>query len=653
MSASRPCGCFRRWGLTFRSLIPGIGAGNGRFSSASVTLLQRPRGGASACRGKAVSLAFGLGLAALCPIFRPATLSAQESPEDFAEIYLDRYFPPKEPLKLQAAGVRRSEALAHYARGLSLEAQERTDEAIAAFREVLRIDPGAVELARKVAGLLAEAGQAAAGREVLTQCLQNRPDSMEAAIALSEYLATYQKGDETAQTEAMRLATETVERHPGEAASHEHLVRMLLIAGKPLEARAALEKAIARDEANPFYWLQIGRVAQRVWPLNPDQTPEPINAVFEKALDRGRDNPFIRERVGDYFHDSRQPARAREIFEALVKEFPDQLAVRQKLARVYGALGEDDLVIETLKAIVEINPQDAEIHRELGRIYLGREDYQGAIVHFREAMKLTSGTAEEYEAIGRMIIFGAQMPAEAVTFLERGAYLHPDDARLPNLLTFALSQLEKYDQAVPWFEKVLTLAQQSQPELLDASFYFRYGACVERAGDIDRATTLFRTTMDLLAKEDAEDERVKALRAETYNYLGYMWLENDKNIDEAGELIKEAAALSPESGAIADSLGWFYFKKGRYEEAKRELLRAEGLVKEPDGVIYDHLGQTFFKLNDREKAIEYLKKALELEPDNTDFQKRLAEFEAAPAPDAPKPAPTPTPAPAPAPAKGA
>ena len=73
--------------------------------------------------------------------------SAQEAADDFAELYLDRYFPPGKELQLGVEGERRSEALAHYARGLSLEIQERPDEAIAAFRRVLEIDPGGEEAA--------------------------------------------------------------------------------------------------------------------------------------------------------------------------------------------------------------------------------------------------------------------------------------------------------------------------------------------------------------------------------------------------------------------------------------------------------------------------------------------------------------------------
>jgi tetratricopeptide (TPR) repeat protein len=582
----------------------------------------------------AAAVALSLGL--------PSESPAQEKPEDFAGIYLDKYLPPDAKLTLQATGEARARALAHYARGLSLEQQKRPEEAVRAFLEVLKTSPGEIHLARKVAYLFAQSGKRQEGRDVLQRAHEDRSDSPIPAIVLSEYLATFFPGDETALTEAMRLAEEAVEKHPTDAAGYEHLVKMHL-ASDPntgqAKARAVIGKVLERDEKNPFFWLQIGQIAQRIWPLNPDQSPNVLNSLFEKALATGKDHALVRERAGDYFHDARQPERALEIFQQLVKDYPDRLELREKLARVHGALGQEDEMVAVLKEIVTINPQDADTHRELARIYLGREDFQNAMVHFREAMKLTNGTADEYDAIGRMIIFGAKMPADAIPFLERGAYLHAEDARLPFLLTFALVQAEKYADAVKWFEKTAALAAQSQPELLDAGFQFRFAAAVERSGDIDRAATLFRTCIDMLSKEDANDERFKELRAEAYNYLGYMWLENNKNVDEAGELIKEALALTPESGAITDSLGWFYHVKGRYEEARRELLKAEKMVEKPDGVIFDHLGQTYFQLKDLAKAVDYLKKAVELEPDNEAFKKRLAEYEAAQAKSTPPPAP--------------
>ncbi|MDF1863135.1 MAG: tetratricopeptide repeat protein, partial [Verrucomicrobiales bacterium] len=194
------------------------------------------------------------------------------------------------------------------------------------------------------------------------------------------------------------------------------------------------------------------------------------------------------------------------------------------------------------------------------------------------------------------------------------------------LLSFPLSRLEKWEESVKQFEKTIELAAEEQPQMLNESFYFRYAAAIERGGDLEKAAGLFEKTIELISKNDPDDQN-KEFTATVYNYLGYMWVENNMNLDEAGELIKTAADLDPDSGAIVDSLGWFHFMKGNYEEAKKELLRAEQMVETPDSVIYDHIARAHYKLGEKEAAIEYMKKAVELDPEKEEFSKRLEEFE--------------------------
>ena len=61
------------------------------------------------------------------------------------------------------------------------------------------------------------------------------------------------------------------------------------------------------------------------------------------------------------------------------------------------------------------------------------------------------------------------------------------------------------------------------------------------------------------------------------------------NLDQALNMIKTAVDLRPNDGYIVDSLGWAYFKLGRYDEAVSQLERAVELKPE-DSVINDHLG---------------------------------------------------------------
>jgi Flp pilus assembly protein TadD len=59
-------------------------------------------------------------------------------------------------------------------------------------------------------------------------------------------------------------------------------------------------------------------------------------------------------------------------------------------------------------------------------------------------------------------------------------------------------------------------------------------------------------------------------------------------------MIRAAVDLRPEDGYIIDSLGWAYYRLGRYEEAVTQLERAVEL-QPADPVINDHYGDALWK----------------------------------------------------------
>ena len=185
------------------------------------------------------------------------------------------------------------------------------------------------------------------------------------------------------------------------------------------------------------------------------------------------------------------------------------------------------------------------------------------------------------------------------------------------LLTYyhgvALSQIKNHDEAMRAFEKALVEAGNSQPDLLNSDFYFDYGAAAEQAGQYVKATELFRKSIEL----------DPANAARSYNYLGYMWVERSENLEEAGQFIRRALEMEPNNGAYIDSLGWLYFKQGKFEEALVELLRAAELIPEPDSVVFEHIGDTCDKLGRNAEAVLYWQKAFQINPEDKDLGARL------------------------------
>ena len=182
---------------------------------------------------------------AFCVIFLSGWLPAvyadkERSLEDFAEVYVDQYFEPDESLVLSGEGKKKSQALANYALGRSLEAKGRPLEAVEAYRKVLENQPDRYFLARKTAYLLARSGQQSEALEVLEENIEKNPDEPFAHIALSEYLATYQANDPDAVKRSLSVAKEAVERFPEEPAVYEHLVKVYMTGNRRGEARQVI-----------------------------------------------------------------------------------------------------------------------------------------------------------------------------------------------------------------------------------------------------------------------------------------------------------------------------------------------------------------------------------------------------------------------------
>jgi len=555
--------------------------------------------------------------------------SAEEGREidDYAQVYVNQFFEPDEDLVLSEAAKRKSQALAHYAQGRSFESQGKPGEAVEAYTKVLENQPDQFFLARKTAYLLARSGQQEEALKLLEESLKRNPDQPYAHISLSEFLATYQSNDPEGKQRAFSVIEEAVSKFPDEPAVYEHLVKLYLSGDRRDDARKIVAEASERNNDDSLYWLRLGRLAARVWPPREGgevSDADLVNGIFAKALEFAGGDVAVIEQVGDYYHATGQFDRAIAAYAGIIATQPDRLDLREKLARVYGAKGDEEKVIETLKEIVEIDPQNATVHKQIAGIYMQSERFKEAIPYLQTALSITKGSATEYGALGRMMIESDENEI-AVEFLKDAAYLFPDSPDFPFLLTFSLARTKDWEEAIKQFKATIELARDTQPQLLNEGFYFRYAAAHEQFGNLKEAEELFRKTIELIAKNNPDEENQK-FSATVYNYLGYMWLENDMKIEEAGELIKAAVDLDPESGAIADSLGWFHFKKGNYEAARDELLRAEGLIEEIDPVILDHIGQTYYQLGEKDRAVEYLEKAVALEPDNEEYTTRLKEF---------------------------
>jgi len=92
-----------------------------------------------------------------------------------------------------------------------------------------------------------------------------------------------------------------------------------------------------------------------------------------------------------------------------------------------------------------------------------------------------------------------------------------------------------------------------------------------------------------------DDSDVDALNA-----LGYFYVEQERNYDEAKDMLDKALQLSPNVYYVLDSRGWLAFKIGQYDEAEAYLSKALGI--QMDAEVLMHLIETKWALNKHEDA---------------------------------------------------
>jgi tetratricopeptide (TPR) repeat protein len=113
---------------------------------------------------------------------------------------------------------------------------------------------------------------------------------------------------------------------------------------------------------------------------------------------------------------------------------------------------------------------------------------------------------------------------------------------------------------------------------------------------------------------EAEEQFKKVLasdpeHASTLNYLGYMLADQNMKLEEALGYIKRAVDLDPANGAYLDSLGWAYFRLGKFELAEDNLLKASQKINS-DPTVQDHLGDLYQKTGRLKLAATHWERAL-------------------------------------------
>jgi tetratricopeptide (TPR) repeat protein len=171
---------------------------------------------------------------------------------------------------------------------------------------------------------------------------------------------------------------------------------------------------------------------------------------------------------------------------------------------------------------------------------------------------------------------------EAIARMRAVTVERPQDGDAWTGLGDLLRNTDHYAEAIPAYDKALQLLGENDPRRV--GLYYARGICFQSTNRFEDAERDFKQALALNPN-----------RADVLNYLGYSWVDRGINLDDAVKMLEKARSLRPNDGYIADSVGWAYYKLGRYKEAA-EILEEAVQLAPGASEVNDHLGDAYWRV---------------------------------------------------------
>lgn len=165
-----------------------------------------------------------------------------------------------------------------------------------------------------------------------------------------------------------------------------------------------------------------------------------------------------------------------------------------------------------------------------------------------------------------------------------------------------LRMRNKQDEAIKYYLQAI----KKIPRLENQHWilFYALGVSYEQNEDWKKAENSFKEAMKLSGNHYL-----------VLNYLGYSWLKQGRNTEQAFGMIVDAYNQAPNDGHISDSLGWAFYQLGMYDQAIAYLEKAAE-IEPANAVISDHLGDAYWFGGRKNEARFQWKHALTMKDDS-------------------------------------
>ncbi len=553
------------------------------------------------------------------------------------------------------------------------QVRSRFAEAEQQLREAVQIDPHNPELRAAMARLYMAQGKNVEAEQFLELAKGDFPDNSAGYRMLGDFY--FHAG---ALDKATVEYAGLYQQHPKDVQVKKNYIQLLILRNRLDEARRLNSEILKSNSNDSDALLYAGEIQIR------DGHISDAISTLQQLTKNDPNSAAGHYQLGVAFRQSDDLQSAEREWRDAVRLRPDLSDAQRSLAVL--AMGKGDMTTleqsatqlitlqpaspegYALRAVSEINRKqfpaaDADVHKsievapqsqfgyvQMGNLKFVQKEYGDAAQAYQQALDRDSNSTDALR--GLMNSYVAQKHVDqAIAIVKSQIAKSPNNSDFYDLLGTALFR-EKHDlnAAEAAFRKAIQLNPRNPDPLIEL------GQVQTAEGRADQAIATYQQGLrdhphevvfylllgDLYqSKQDwphAGDSYQQALVLRPENplaagKLAYVMLQSGQNLDVALSLAQTARRGLPESGGIADILGWVYYQKGAYDSAiemLQEALKLDRAARSPDDPrLHYHLGMAYAKSGQSALARQQLQLVLKIDPDSAaadDAKKQIAQF---------------------------
>jgi tetratricopeptide (TPR) repeat protein len=314
---------------------------------------------------------------------------------------------------------------------------------------------------------------------------------------------------------------------------------------------------------------------------------------YEKALELNWSDRLAYE-VAEFYEGLQEYDKAIGVYHRIIDEGESSDMAKTRLVNLYLTLDENDKALELLRDLRTILPESHNVDITISRILLSQEKYDEAIMIMEDVLQTNPELTVVRYLIGMAYYRNNDnhKAEEQLKFIPPESNLYEDSIFLRVKI---LSESDDYQSAIDLLQKEVSDAatRKSSFYILLASLY-RENEEVEQAREIyEQASRLYPEDIDLL-----------------YNYG--IFLEKIGEQEQAMVKMQAVLVLNPDNGAALNYVGYTWADNNVHLDKALEYIKKAVELMPEDGYIRDSLGWVYFKMGNVEQAIVELEKASEM-----------------------------------------